>query len=169
MGKQKLLEINGKRYMLTSEAAKMWGIKPATVSLYCRDGMIPDSFKNVDNNWWIPVSAIRPLSKAQIKKILLLTIQLTYNLTYQMDYRAYGVNIEGIKLVYNHLAKLGYIRKLDKDINATRIPYEAKLTQKGIEIVASAADDKSNNLDIVAKEWASIILDTAVAIIKALA
>lgn len=56
--------------MGTTEAAKLWGYKQATVAKWCRNGQIPGATQDKEGSpWHIPKDAVcpKPIKKREVK------------------------------------------------------------------------------------------------------
>lgn len=62
-----LFYLGGKKMadtMGTKEASELWGYKPATISKWCREGLIPDASQDAPGSpWHIPKDAKCPKDK----------------------------------------------------------------------------------------------------------
>jgi len=48
----------------TKEASEKWGVKPATITRWCREGKIPNANQDAPGSpWHIPKDAIPPVKK----------------------------------------------------------------------------------------------------------
>ena len=54
-------------FMNVAETAEKWGIDPRMVRGYCKDGRVPGAVQN-DDNWLVPLSAIKPPRKKREEK-----------------------------------------------------------------------------------------------------
>ena len=50
------------RYITTREAAEKWDISPRRINVLCKNGRIPDAYKE-DQQWFIPCDAVKPADK----------------------------------------------------------------------------------------------------------
>lgn len=139
------MEIDGKRYVSTSVAASWWGLKPKTVAQYCKDGRIPGAGKDLSNHWCIPVGAFRPLAEEKIRQVLRLTLTLKNNPDLDIDYAGADIQPDALRPLYRHLAALGYIRPISDSVAVARIPYDAGLTQKGMDFVLLSDRQSATN------------------------
>ena len=55
------------KFMNVSETAEKWGIDQRMVRSYCKDGRVPGAIQN-DDNWLVPLSAIKPPRKKREEK-----------------------------------------------------------------------------------------------------
>lgn len=134
MARQKGVEIDGKRYVGTKTAAGWWNVKGATVASYCKDGLVPGAFKDSANNWCIPVGAHKPLQKAMLRRLLQLTLQLKNNPQNDIDFSALCIKAEQLLDTYRYLEQLQLVT-LPNAAAANEVPYRARLTQKGTDLV----------------------------------
>ena len=74
-----IIELNGKQYMSAKTAAGIWNLKPSTVSDYCIKGKVCQAIKYLEARWYIPIDAVKPLSNDEIRRFLILTLQLKNN------------------------------------------------------------------------------------------
>ena len=154
------LKIDDSTYMSTKAAADAWGLKPKTVAKYCRDGKIIHKFKNGNLGWYIRVDEIKPLSQEEIRKTLILTLQLKNNPDYEIDYSTFGFNETAIESVYHHICSHGYIEPFSIE-DKQRIPYDVVLTQKGMEFTTTHKQPSSRDISNTVSNWVSIIANVA--------
>ena len=152
-----IIEINGKKYMSTKMAAKLWGLKPRTVAEYCRNNKIYDKFKNGSLGWYISTDEIKPLSKTEIRRLLTITLQLKNNPEYQIDWSILNFNDCVIERVYTNLMRQGYIEPFVVT-NAQKLPYDVTLSEQGFEFVTYNEKEKFD-FAIIAQQWLPIIFD----------
>jgi hypothetical protein len=69
--KKKICEINGVRYMSTTCAAELWEMSQRAVASACKEGLIPNANKDTSGKWIIPVDARKPLSKKEVRLVLI--------------------------------------------------------------------------------------------------
>lgn len=97
-------------YKSTKEIAQKWGVSVKLVTRYCREDKIPRAFKDSKTRkWLIPVNAIKPLNKKDIKESLYLLLRIQNSM--RMDKKATKEAILGIDFtgVYTYLIQYGYI------------------------------------------------------------
>ena len=161
MSAQALLTIDGKCYMSTKAAAGKWNLQPKTVANYCKTDKIKNKFKNGRYGWYIRIDEIKPLSQYEIRKILILTLSLKNNPTYEIDWTPFQYDDSVIEKIYDYLHVNGYIQKfLIKD--KKRIPYDVVLTPKGMELVTTIQkEEKSLKSNKILMDWLPIIINIA--------
>lgn len=137
-----VFEINGQTLYSPKGAANKWGLSHQAVTTACKEGRIVGAFQDSTNKWCIPDAAMKPLEKAVIRKILIITLSLknTPNITISEleDY--------DIPKIYKYLKDTEYIRDFNE--NSNRIPYEVILSDKGMSL---AFDNKKDGI-----EWTNI-------------
>lgn len=160
--RQAVIKVDGKFYMDTKAAAGLWGVTSRTVAAYCKAGEIPGSFKDSGGKWCVPIEAVKPLSKAELKRILILSLQLQNNPDYDIDYEVLGVDPEELPQIYVYLAERGYVGHVASSVPAARVPYEVRLTQKGMDLaVFEQPDDRSGStakIQDLVDRWGPTIL-----------
>ena len=154
-----IIEINGKKYMDTKTAADCWNLKPKTVAEYCRTNRVIDKFKT-DNKWYIFIDEMKPLSIGEIRKLLILTVQLKNKPTLEIDWSLFSFDDSKIEIIYKNLELQKYINPFDIK-NKKRIPYEVVLTEKGLDIVTNHPKSESKSFSIVLREWLPIVIQLA--------
>lgn len=155
-----VIEYNGKKYMSAKTAADVWGLRPATVADYCCKGKIYGAIKYFEARWYIPVDAVKPLSNDEIRRFLILTLQLKNKPSLEIDWSTFPGDYLSVELIYRHLVYCGMLENFDiKD--KKRIPYEVILTQKGLEIATSGNRAKNVDFGTVLKDWLPTIISAA--------
>lgn len=155
---QKMIDINGKKYVTVKLVSDIWDCSQTTVRNYCKSGKIEGAFKDTSGRWLIPADCRRPLNDNQIKNLLIFIVASQNDLQDEFDYKDANVNSENIKNVYQQLADLGYVKhfKIRKNQN---ILHNIKLTNKGLEfIVKSRSNNESDRIKKAVIEWAPIIV-----------
>lgn len=159
-----MIDVNGQKYMSTKTAADLWGVKPSTVSEYCRNNKTVNKFKNGRNGWYIQIDEPKPLSQKEIHKLLVLTIQLKDNPSLEIDWSEFtfedSAEDSAIDNVYKNLAALHYIEPYSIE-DKKRIPYEVKLTPKGIEIATSFNSSPACDFSVALSQWLPILINAA--------
>lgn len=154
------LTIEGKHYMSTKTAANLWGLQPKTVSDYCKNNKIKYKFKNGRFGWYIRTDEIKPLSHEEIRRMLILTLQLKNNPTYEIDWTLFNYDESVLESIYNHLCTHGYIQNFLIE-DKKRIPYDVILTQKGIELATTFRNKKISDFATTLTQWLPIIINVA--------
>ena len=143
MSKQRtVFEMNGKTYYSTQAAADKWEMKQKEVTTACREGRIIGAIKDSTNQWCIPDTAMKPLEKENIRKLLIITLYLKNNPNLTLS----ELDRYDIPKLYTYLKDIDYIKPFNE--NSDRIPYEAVLTNKGMGLVI-----ENKKIDI---DWANI-------------
>lgn len=155
-----LLTIDGYNYMSTKTAANLWNLNSKTVSEYCNSGKIKNKFKNGRFGWYIRTDEMKPLSEKEIRKILVLTLQLKNNPSYGIDWSLLEYDESAFERIYQQLFFRGYIESFTS-IDKARIPYDVILTPKGMEVATSIKNAKTQNLYATVTEWLPIIISAA--------
>lgn len=120
--------------MTPKKAAETWQLSVYTVRKYCKDRKIPNVQKIKKGTWEIPDGSIKPLKESEIRKVLLLTLQLKNNPRFPLDWSTYDFSKEDIRKVYDSLAYRKYIDICDVE-DIKQIPYEARITEKGMNLI----------------------------------
>ena len=154
------IEYNGKKYMSAKTAADIWSLKPATVSEYCNKGKIHQAFKYLEARWYIPVDAVKPLSNDEIRRFLILSLQLKNKPSLEIDWSTFPNDDSSVALIYRHLVFREMIENFSIN-DKKRIPYEVILTQKGLEFVTSGNKEKIEDFGTAMKEWLPTIIGAA--------
>lgn len=155
-----LLVVDGNSYMSTKAAAQLWNLQTKTVSNYCKDGKIKHCFKNGRLGWYIRTDEIKPLSQEDIRRILVLTLQLKNNPAYEIDWTLLDCDRSVLESTYNHLQAQGYICDFSVD-DEKRLPYEVVLTQKGMELVTTFKKTKIASFPEALVQWMPIMINVA--------
>lgn len=156
----RLINIDNKIFMSTKAASDLWHLKPRTIANYCNKGKIINKFKNGRYGWYISVDEPKPLSKEEIHKLLVLTIQLKNNPKLEIDWSTFNFDDSAIDSVYRKLVMLGYIFPYNlKDMK--RIPYEIILTQKGLETATKFNKTVISDFSTTLSQWLPVIINLA--------
>ncbi len=118
-----IIEHNGKKYMNVKSAAQLWGVSSNTVRKYCREKRIQDSFKLSERTWYISIDSIKPLSEKDVHRILVLSLQLKNNPSYEIDWDTLDFSASEVRRVYKQLYNDGYIQSITSQ-DDKKIPYE---------------------------------------------
>ena len=161
-----LLTIENHVYMSTKAAADLWGLHPKTVSDYCKTNKIINKFKNGSLGWYIRIDEIKPLTQEEIRRILILTLQLKNNPSCEVDWALFNQNETVLDNIYNYLYRLGYILPFSIE-NKKKIPYEVILTQRGMELVTSLKKNKIQDFATTLTQWLPIMINIAQLYIQA--
>lgn len=160
-----IISIDGKKYMSVKTAADLWGLSPRTVSDYCKNDRIINKIKP-GGHWYIWIDEIKPLSIKEIRKLLVLSLQLKNRPSLEIDWSTFSFDYSAIEIIYRNLADQGYIEEFyikDKK----RIPYEVVLTQKGFNIVTTISKEKNaTDFSSALQQWLPIVVDVAQLIYK---
>ncbi len=154
------IEYNGRKYMNTKTAADNWKIKTDSVAKYCSDGKIPGVFKYYEKRWYIPTDAVKPLSDEEIRRFLVLSLQLKNKPSLEIDWSTFTVDASLIETIYRYLVFREMIESFETG-DVKRIPYEVTLTQKGMEFATSRKKDKIEDFGTAMKEWLPTIIGAA--------
>lgn len=164
---QHVIEIDGRRYMSSRAAAGLWELSQKYVAELCRQGRLPGAFKDTARRWVIPADSPRPLTDAELKKLLVLTLRLKNDPDHIIDYAALGVAPESLGALYRYLFELGYIKKPRAGTAPARLPYDAVLTENGLALATSgAAQAASRSLGETALDWAKVAAALLPALLK---
>jgi hypothetical protein len=155
-----IIELNGKQYMSAKTAAGIWNLKPSTVSDYCIKGKVCQAIKYLEARWYIPIDAVKPLSNDEIRRFLILTLQLKNNPSLEIDWSVFPIKDPAIDTIYRYLVFREMIEPF-KIFDAKRIPYEVVLTQKGLEFATSIKKEKIEDFGTALKEWIPTIIGAA--------
>lgn len=155
-----LLIIDGNTYMSTKAAADLWNLQPKTVSDYCKNNKIKNKFKNGRLGWYIRTDEIKPLSQEEIRRMLILTLQLKNNPAYEIDWSLFEYDESVLDSIYTHLHVHGYIQNFSVE-NKKRIPYDVVLTQKGMELATTFRKGKITDFTVTLTQWLPIIISVA--------
>ena len=160
MSAPSLITVDGHKYMSTKSAADLWDLSPKTISDYCKDDKIRNKFKNGRFGWYIRTDEIKPLSQKDIHKLLVFTLQLKNDSTYEIDWTLFNYDESVFESIYQHLLARGYIRPFSIS-DKKRIPYEVVLTQKGMEIATNFKKEKISNLSVAITQWLPVVIGAA--------
>lgn len=155
-----IIEYNGKKYMNAKTAADVWGLKSGTVADYCNKGKICGAIKYLEARWYIPVDAVKPLSNDEIRRFLILTLQLKNKPSLEVDWSTFPCEYSSVELVYRYLVFRDMLENFDI-ADKKRIPYEVVLTQKGLGIATSGNNEKIGDFGTTLKEWLPTIISAA--------
>jgi len=160
--------VNGiKNDIDTKTAAERWGVTAGTVAKYCAAGFIPGALKT-GRVWRIPYGSIKPLNLDNMIKLLRLVNTLKHYPDFSVDYDSAGLSDMNISKVFEYLVATGMVQRFDALTEAGRIPYVAKLTQRGLDLVTNNRKTKiSIDNELILKAGLAIIAEVAAAIIKA--
>lgn len=155
-----LIEVNGKKYMNTKAAAELWDVRPNTVREYCKEDRVSDKFKTESGQWYISIDEMKPLTKEEVRKFLILTLQLKNNPNREIEWPFLQYDDLVLDRIYNQLYRRGYIKEyLISD--PKRIPYEVELTQDGIEMATKYPSKMKIDLVGTLAQWLPIIISVA--------
>lgn len=140
--RRNVFEIDGKIYYSPKIMAERWQISYQAVAAACKEGRIVGVVQDLSNNWCIPDTAMKPLDKDSIRKILIITLSLKNT----PDVNIVGLDNYDILTLYRYLRDTKYIKEFNE--NSDRIPYEATLTEKGMELVINNKKSFINWSDI---------------------
>lgn len=160
-----LIEVNGKKYMSTKAAAELWGVTARTVRDYCNKNKISDKFKIGNGQWYISIDEMKPLSKEDIRKFLVLSLQLKNSPTSKFDRSIQQGDSASFSRIYMQLYCRGYIKKFSVS-DPDRLPYEIELTQKGMEIATTPSPKQKQNIVETLVQWLPIIIAAAQLVFK---
>ena len=162
---QSIIELNGKKYMNTKTAANAWNLRPSTVSNYCAKGKICQAIKYFEKRWYIPIDAVKPLSDDEIRKFLILTLQLKNKPSLKIDWSEFQGDKSARDTIYRYLVFRELIESFDIS-DEKRIPYEVVLTQKGLEFATASKKEKIEDFNTALKEWLPKIIEAAQLIVQ---
>ena len=97
------IELNGQKYMSTKTAADVWNLKQQTISDYCNKGKVCKAIKYREVRWYIPTDAVRPLSNDEIRRFLMLTLQLKNKPSLEIDWSSFSTEDSVIEPIYRYL------------------------------------------------------------------
>ncbi len=140
--------IDGASYYSSQDVAELWDIKEATVRRYAepKSGKIPDCIKR-DKNWYIPVTAIRPITKPVAQGLLWGIIGVKNDPTSFLDLSGEGIDNSLLDAVLNELCRQNYI-VVDYGIDDLHERLvQVRITVKGFELVRYRKRFKENPLD----------------------
>lgn len=160
MSAQALIEVDGNKYMSTKTAAELWGLSSRTVSNYCKNNRIHRRFKNGKLGWYIHIDEIKPLSDAEIHRLLVLSIQLKNNPSLTIDWTTFNFDDDAIDAIYQSLYLSGYILPYSVS-DRRRIPYEVILTQKGLEMATAFNKKSIPDFSTVCSQWLPVLINAA--------
>ncbi len=123
--------------MNTIQASKKWNITKETVQNYCKDGLIPNVYKE-KNKWIIPDNAKKPpFGKKQLLIFLDNLLQIKHGASSTINN---SFSKKEILKAYQYLSQAGFITSFD--IN---IPFESNIknldiTPRGKEIIKKSLE-----------------------------
>lgn len=159
------IELDGKMYMSTKTAAEVWNLKPSTVSEYCKQNKVFKAIKYLGARWYISIDAVKPLSDSDVRRFLVLTIQLKNKPSLEIDWTAFQLDFATIEPIYRYLVYRELIENFGI-VDEKRIPYEVVLTQKGLEFATSGKKEKIEDFGSTIKEWLPAIIGAAQLIVQ---
>lgn len=166
MGSKKMVEVNGKKYISSKLAAEAWEITQGTVADYCRTGRIKDCWKDACNRWFIAIDTIKPLSNAEVQRLLFLVLQLKNDPTLEINWSMFTFDRGIIDLIYSNLVYEGYLKPFDIQ-EKERIPYEVILTQRGMEVALPRRHCKTDvSFSGVIAQWAPTVVGIAQLVVQ---
>jgi hypothetical protein len=137
-------------YLSTKEVADQWGVSTRTVAKYCRNGELTKVFKDPKTHVWkIPENTVKPLSKAEIKEVLLIIFKIHNYFVVDESYVIKIINeLPKISPALKYLESKGYITFKDnfEDIN------HAVVTGKGYSVLCSGIQitiEVSSTIDLI--------------------
>ena len=155
-----ILEIDGQRYMSSKAAADLWHVSPKTIAKYCREDKIVNKFKSGSLGWYIRIDEIKPLTTEQVRRLLVLTLQLKNDPSLNIDWSTLDVDVSILDNIYQRLHSQGYIQPFVIG-QKQRIPYEVVLTSKGMELATSFKKEKIKDFSTTVTQWVPIIISIA--------
>lgn len=140
--------IDGARYYSSQDVAELWGIKETTVRRYAepKSGKIPDCIKR-GKYWYIPVTAIRPITKPVAQGLLWGIIGVKNDPSSFLDLSGEGIDNSLLDTVLNELHRQNYLLVdfgID-DLHERLV--QARITVKGFELVRYRRRFKENSLE----------------------
>lgn len=161
MSVQSVVIVQGKKYISSKIASEVWGLSQETVAKYCRKKRIQDCFQGAHRQWFISADTVKPLSDAEIHRLLFLTLQLKNDPALEIDWSTFDFDISLIDLIYSNLVFEGYIKPFEID-DKERIPYSVVLTQKGLETALPRKSGKNDmSYSNAVAQWLPIIIGAA--------
>ena len=139
----------------TKTIAEKWNIKEQTVAKYCREGYIPGAVK-LDGKWRIPENAVKPPKREVIDRLLILINTLKHQPELAIDYAALGVSPEEFAGICSYLTAMQFIRQVPDSVSENRIPYEARLTDRGLAVI-TGLKQQGKNVNIDEQKFADIL------------
>lgn len=158
MGKKKnACVIKGVTYYSPKTAGDIWGMKYQAVTKACKEERVVNAAKDTSDQWIIPSTSPKPLEKEQIKHVLICILSLKN----RPDPLPADIKEKSTLTLFQYLRDCKYIEPFNEISN--RIPYEAVITQKGMELVFQTPSIKINWLNIAETtvKCIAIIVDIA--------
>lgn len=140
--------IDGANYYSSQDVAELWGVKEATITRYAepKSGKIPDWIKR-GKYWYIPVTAIRPITKPVAQGLLWGIIGVKNDPSSFLDLSGEGIDNSLLDTVLNELHRQNYLLMdfaID-DLHERLV--QARITVKGFELVRYRKRFKENSLE----------------------
>lgn len=140
--------IDGANYYSSQDVAELWGVKEATIRRYAepKSGKIPDCIKR-GKYWYIPVTAIRPITKPVAQGLLWGIIGVKNDPSSFLDLSGEGIDNSLLDTVLNELHRQNYLLvdfAID-DLHERLV--QARITVKGFELVRYRKRFKENSLE----------------------
>lgn len=140
--------IDGANYYSSQDVAELWGVKEATIRRYAepKPGKIPDCIKR-GKYWYIPVTAIRPITKPVAQGLLWGIIGVKNDPSSFLDLSGEGIDNSLLDTVLNELHRQNYLLMdfaID-DLHERLV--QARITVKGFELVRYRKRFKENSLE----------------------
>lgn len=137
-------------YLSTKEVSKQWRVSTRTVAKYCRKGELPKVYKDKKTKVWkIPENTVKPLSKKEIKEVLLIIFKIHNYYTVDSEYiKNIITDLPKIEPALLYLEENGYI--IFKE-NKTKIRYII-VTDKGYSVLGSGIEvniEISSTLELI--------------------
>jgi hypothetical protein len=142
MQKNKMCEIDGKRYVIPSVFGDGIGWNCSKVTAACKDGRIVGACKDTSGKWIIPTDTVKPLETDQIRSLMITTVYLKNKPNHVLDYSEH----DSIVAVYSYLQQTGYIEPFNS--SSERITYEVVMTEKGLKLATEGKQLSLNWLSI---------------------
>ncbi len=127
--RQKMTELNGRRYMIPSVAASFWGMSIQAITHACTDGRIAGACKDEKGKWIIPTDAKKPLPMEMIRDLLIATLRIKNDNQFILN----EIDNNQLFQAYQYLAETGYIRTIHKHNAQLSIPASVSHESGGVE------------------------------------
>ncbi len=121
--------INGVAYYAPKTAGDIWGMKYQAVTKACEEERVVGATEDLSGSWMIPSTSLKPLDREQIKHVLICILSLKN----RPDSLPADIKEENTLTLFQYLRDCKYIEPFDE--KNKRIPYDAVITQKGMELV----------------------------------
>ncbi len=143
--------------MTVQEFAEEYNLTQATVYKYCKHGKI-DGAKKVAGKWIIPDDAIKPLTKKQMRQMLLSLLMYKNNPAAGFDFTLADCNERDISKYLQYLSNRNLILGFKAD-EGDKVPMNVYVSNKGLDFLFNCKDKK---------KWSEVIIQLGMELLPAI-